>query len=109
MDSYTDQSPSESQVMDWAVHNARADGVDLLQEAQEDAWAFARDSARRESVLDEIANDSQPGVTLSRDQLEVWAGRELTDDEVDRLEEDIPNSSIPKAIATIVGSFADDE
>lgn len=44
---------------------------------------------------------------ISRDQAESWAGRTLTDDEVERLEECIPNSSIPDAIGTIVSSWED--
>lgn len=45
------------------------------------------------------------GVTLTRDQLESWAGRELTDEEVEALDTAIPESSIPEAVATIVGSM----
>lgn len=51
----------------------------------------------------------RPGITITRGQLEDWAGRRLTDDEVERLDECIPNSSIPEAIETIVGSFASEE
>ena len=42
------------------------------------------------------------GITLTRDQLEAWAGRALTDEEVEDLDRDIPNSSVPEAISTIV-------
>lgn len=42
-----------------------------------------------------------PGITLTRHQLEAWAGRTLTDDEVGRLDDAIPNSSIPDAVAEI--------
>lgn len=45
--------------------------------------------------------DHRPGIFLTRDQLQAWAGRELTDEEVEALEEAIPNSSIPESIATI--------
>jgi hypothetical protein len=41
------------------------------------------------------------GLTLTREQLEAWVGRTLTDDQVDEIDEAIPNSSIPEAIATI--------
>lgn len=41
------------------------------------------------------------GITLTREQLEAWAGRELDDEEVVALELAIPNSSIPDAVATI--------
>ena len=40
-------------------------------------------------------------VTITREQLQDWAGRVLTDDEVDILDTCIPNSSIPEAVATI--------
>jgi hypothetical protein len=40
-------------------------------------------------------------VTITRRQLEEWVGRELTDEEVDVLDECIPGSSIPEAIGTI--------
>lgn len=49
------------------------------------------------------------GITLTIHQLEAWAGRELTDEDVERLDECIPNSSIPDAIDTIVASFDPDE
>lgn len=45
------------------------------------------------------------GIHLSRGQLEAWAGRALTDDELSRLEDAIPNSSIPDAVWVIVDSF----
>ncbi|WP_292976680.1 hypothetical protein [Mycobacterium sp.] len=43
----------------------------------------------------------QPHVILHRSQLEEWAGRTLTDDEVDAIALAIPRSSIPSAIETI--------
>lgn len=43
----------------------------------------------------------RPGILLTRAQLETWAGRPLTDDDLARLEKCIPGSSIPDAIATI--------
>ena len=53
--------------------------------------------------------DSEPlGVHLTREQLEDWAGP-LTDDQVERLDECIPNSSIPEAIGDIVGGMKDND
>jgi hypothetical protein len=46
-----------------------------------------------------------PGITLSRAQLEAWAGRNLTEDEVDRIDAAIPFSSIPEAIGVIADSI----
>jgi hypothetical protein len=43
---------------------------------------------------------AQP-IILTRDQLEAWAQRELTDEEVMLIEMAIPESSIPEAIQTI--------
>jgi len=50
------------------------------------------------------ANPEQGGILLTRGQLNGWAalGRDLTDAELDRLADAIPNSSIPEAIGTIV-------
>jgi hypothetical protein len=48
-------------------------------------------------------------LTLTYEQLAAWAGRELSDDEVERLDEAIPNSSIPEAIGTIVESFDEED
>ncbi len=48
---------------------------------------------------------ARPGITLSRAQLETWAGRVLTDDETDRLDHAIQNSTIPDAIGTIVDNL----
>lgn len=42
------------------------------------------------------------GITLTRDQLESWAGRELSDEEVETLDTVLPESSIPEAIGEIV-------
>lgn len=44
------------------------------------------------------------GIWLTMEQLRSWAGlhRDLTPDELDRLDDCIPNSSIPDAIGTIV-------
>lgn len=45
-------------------------------------------------------------VTITRDQLECWVGRELSDDEVRALDDAVPHSSIPEAIATIADSLS---
>jgi hypothetical protein len=44
-------------------------------------------------------------VTLTRGQLNEWAGFELTDDELARLDDAIPNSSIPEAVGVIADSI----
>lgn len=44
----------------------------------------------------------RPFELISRGQAEEWAGVKLTDAELERLREAIPNSSIPDAIDTIV-------
>jgi hypothetical protein len=49
--------------------------------------------------------DHRPGITLTRGQLEAWAGAELTDENVEELEQAIPNSSIPESIAVIAESI----
>ena len=41
-------------------------------------------------------------ITITRAQLEAWAGRPLSDGEVDTLDDAIPNSSIPEAVGVIV-------
>jgi hypothetical protein len=50
-----------------------------------------------------------PGITLSRGQLEAWAGRRLSEEEIERLGDAIPHSSIPQAIGQIVSAFCDHE
>jgi hypothetical protein len=45
------------------------------------------------------------GIELTRDQLQAWAGRELTDEEVEQIDEAIQHSSIPEAINTIADSL----
>ena len=45
------------------------------------------------------------GITLTRDQLESWAGRALSDEEVETLDIAIPESSIPQAVAEIVSGW----
>ncbi len=49
--------------------------------------------------------DDRPGITLTRDQLEAWATRTLTDEQIEQMEEAIPNSSIPDAIGGISDSL----
>lgn len=44
---------------------------------------------------------------ITREQAESWAGRALSDDELERLSDAIPNSSIPDAVDTIVSSWED--
>lgn len=45
------------------------------------------------------------GITLTRDQLESWAGRALTDEEVQWLDGNISLSSIPEAIENMVSGW----
>jgi hypothetical protein len=47
----------------------------------------------------------RPGITLTREQLEAWCCMTLTDEQVERLEQVLPDSSVPEAIQTIVESF----
>jgi hypothetical protein len=54
---------------------------------------------RREDIVDSAAE--RPHVILYRSQLEEWASRTLTDDEVNAIAAAIPHSSIPAAIETI--------
>lgn len=51
-----------------------------------------------------MEDDDRPGIgiTLTRDQLEAWAGHDLTDEQVEQLDIAIQFSSIPDAIAEIV-------
>ena len=49
--------------------------------------------------------DDRPGVHLTRDQLESWAGRSLSDEEVEALDTAIPESSIPEAISIIADNL----
>lgn len=42
---------------------------------------------------------------VTREQAESWAGRALSGDELERLSDAIPNSSIPDAVGTIVSSW----
>lgn len=56
-----------------------------------DDWEARRD----------VTMDSRRGITLSRDQLEAWARRPLSDEEVEAIDDCLPNSSIPDAIEVI--------
>ena len=40
-------------------------------------------------------------VTITREQLEAWVGHRLTDEDVAEIDDAVPNSSIPDAIACI--------
>jgi hypothetical protein len=56
-------------------------------------------------ILSGVPDEEEKGITLTRDQLNAWSGFDLTDDQVEELEEAIPNSSIPEAIAMIAEQF----
>ena len=60
-------------------------------------------------ILSSAEDEEGPGITLTRGQLNAWAGRTLTDRQVDELEDAIPNSSIPEAIAVMSSHFIDEE
>lgn len=49
-----------------------------------------------------MSHSGQPGITLTHKQLEQWAGRPLTNDEVARLDAALPHSSLPDLIWTVV-------
>jgi hypothetical protein len=50
---------------------------------------------------------SAPVLLISAEQIDDWAGRRLTTDQLEQLAEAIPNSSIPEAIDTIVNEGLD--
>lgn len=52
---------------------------------------------------------TRPGITITRDQLERWAGQPLTDGQAAEIQDCIPTSSIPEAIATIADRFCTEE
>jgi hypothetical protein len=49
--------------------------------------------------------DAEAASLITREQLECWAGRALTDVDLSELDEAIPNSAIPDAIGEIVASM----
>lgn len=53
--------------------------------------------------------DGRLTVEITREQLEAWAGRALTDEQVARLDRCLPDSSIPEAVGTIAASMGDDD
>lgn len=58
----------------------------------------------RRNQLVEFYTPALDGITLTREQLEKWAGP-LTTDALARLGRDIPDSSIPDAISEIVAGY----
>lgn len=57
----------------------------------------------------DVAAGERSWELISKEQAEEWAGRALTDKDMDRLDDAIPHSTIPDAIGTIVSSFDPDE
>jgi hypothetical protein len=54
--------------------------------------------------------DGQPiGITLTRDQLTAWARRDLTDAEVTKLAEVLPETTLPATIATLAWAIDQNE
>ena len=87
-------------VADWEKVNAElihpdtcADGADLFVAAS--------------LVLAVLDQEKEPTL-ITGEQAAEWAGRSLSVDELDRLSDCIPFSSIPDAIGTVVDSWAND-
>jgi hypothetical protein len=59
-----------------------------------------------QEILSAVPDDAR-GITLTRDQLNAWTGWDLTDEQVEQLEDAIPNSSIPDAVAEIMEGIGD--
>lgn len=53
----------------------------------------------------ETINNMIVGLVLTREQIECWASQPITGEVLERLDEAIPNSSIPEAIGVIVDSL----
>lgn len=53
--------------------------------------------------------DGRLTVLITREQLECWAGRPLTDAQVSDIDDCIPHSSIPEAIYVIANSVLPDD
>ncbi|MEV0297132.1 hypothetical protein [Nocardia sp. NPDC050710] len=72
----------------------------------EEVLSHANPAAWIEEVMGSGAFGSVPEWQLiTKSQAESWAGRPLTAAEMDRLDDQIPNSAIPEAIAEIVAGF----
>ncbi len=72
----------------------------------EEILLHANPAAWIEEVMGSGALESVPDWELiTRSQAESWAGRRLTAEEMDRLDDAIPHSRIPELIASIVDSF----
>jgi len=63
--------------------------------------------ARRVAQLQHQIDAADAAALISGAQADAWAGRPLTNDEIDRLSNCIPQSSIPDAVNTIVSSWDD--
>lgn len=51
---------------------------------------------------------SSDGITLSRNQLSSWAGFTLTDEEVARIGNALPSSTLPEIVGVIAAEFRPD-
>ncbi len=79
-------------------HLAQA-GPGLLQAPEAvRVWRIAAQLARHRL-------DTEAASLITREQVECWAGRPLTDWDLDRLDESIPHSSIPAAIGEIIAGM----
>lgn len=74
----------------------------------EEQKGYALANIRHEKAIEIVTRmikekrDERPGILLWRDQLEAWAGHDLTDEQVEQVDTAIQFSSIPDAIAEIV-------
>ena len=81
-----------------AWRNAAANLAKLIEKDAADRGVPVADTLSR--ILEPF---TEPVITLTAAQLREWAGldRDLTADELEQIDECIPNSSIPDAIGTI--------
>jgi hypothetical protein len=74
---------------------------------QYEAAIASRDTVSRLLMPAKLAwrEDHNAPVTLTRQQLNEWAGFELTDDELARLDDALPNSSLPEVVGMVADSI----
>lgn len=72
------------------------------------SWKGRAEAAAILAAVESYCED-ETGVVITRHQLEAWAGHGLSDEQVQRVSDAIPHSSVPDAIGQIAAEAFSDE
>lgn len=88
-----------------ALRDIQAAGLD--EDRIEEFCSWALHDPRNPNMIGEWSADDSRVLRFSRGQVTAWAGRDLSEEELARLEDALPNSTFPETVGLIVDSFGE--